>query len=203
MYLPQRYDLLVTGLWELDHCQFTRALEHLTDPSLTPTFADEILYTLISHPKCDNSLAMAYEIAVSPPLQNTQTLNAYYSLLCETSVVEAYHFCQKRDETEHKRLFEKLVVCVHSEAPDEARAERALTLIGLPYSEEEDAWFEECLLYGVGSKCSGSKDSVMMRRIAMGKEFEGVGALDRLRGPKINGVNWDDVRSSMQKTAVG
>jgi len=201
VFLPRKYQLLMTGLWELDHCQFSRALDHLTDPSLTPTFSDEILYTLLAHPKCDNSLAMAYYLTVSPPLQHRKTLDAYFLLLCQTSVVEAYHFCRKQG-SRHQELFEQLLISGLSEAPGEARAQHALTLIGLPFSAEEERWFEDCLLYGKGAKCHEAKDSVIMRRIAVCKDLEGVGALDRFRGHKINGVNWDDVRSSMQKAAL-
>lgn len=200
VYLPEKYQLLVSGLHELDHCRFSQALEHLTDPSLTPTFPDEILYTLISHPHCDNSLAMAYYITVSPPLQNARTLEAYFSVLCQNSVAEAYHFCQKQDEVKHKALFEALLVAVHSEPGGEARAERALTLLSLPLTDSEEGWFEECLLYGKAGQLNQAKDSVIMRRIAMGRDCEGIGALDRYRGHKIEGVNWDDVRISMQKT---
>ena len=188
------------GLWHLDHCHFSLALERLTDPSLTSTFADEILYALIHHPRCDNSLAMAYYITVSPPLGDAQTLSAYFSILCQSSVAEAYDFAKRQNQEKHKSLFEDLVVAVHSEGGSEARADRALTLLSLPFTEEEEAWFEECLLYGKGASCKQAKDSVMMRRIAMAKDYEGLGTLDRLRGHKVNGVNWDDVRISLQKT---
>ena len=201
VYLPRRYELVMTGFWELDHCQFSRALQHLTDPSVTPTFADEILTTLIRHPKCDNSLAMAYYLTVNPPLQNKQALEAYFDVLCNASIVEAYRYSQKQTETNHKLLFEKLIQSVHSEAADDTRAERALLLIGLPFDEQEESWFEECLLHGIASKYPGAKDSVLMRRIAVGKHIHD--ALDRHSGPKLNGLNWNSILSSMEKTAVG
>jgi hypothetical protein len=202
VWLPEKYQLLMLGLWHLDHCHFPLALERLTDPSLTPTFTDEILYTLIHHPRCDNGLAMAYYVTVSPPLQDARTMAAYFSILCQNSVAEAYNFAKRQNENKHKSLFEDLVVAVHSEGGSEARADRALTLLSLPFTEDEEAWFEECLLYGKGASCNQAKDSVMMKRIAMGRDYEGLGALDRLRGRKINGVNWDDIRLSMQKTDV-
>ncbi len=202
VWLPEKYKLLVSGLWELDRCHFSIALEHLTDPSLTPTFPDEILYTLINQPKCDNNLAMAYYITISPPLQDARTLNAYFGMLCQNSVSEAYHFTQRQSETKRKSLLEDMVFAVHSEPGSEVRAEKALTLLSLPFTEEEEAWFEECLLYGKASRCNQAKDSVMMRRIAMGKDFESSGPLDRLRTPKIDGIGWDDIRISMEKTGA-
>lgn len=188
----------MTGLWELDHCQFSRALDHLTHPSLTPTFADEILLTLLEHPKCDKNLAMAYALTVSPPLSNQNTLEAYFSLLCQANVVEAYKFCAQRG-SEHRQLFEKLLVDVLSEPASDQRAQRVLAVISMPFSSEEETWFEDFLLHGAGSKYPGAKDSVMIRRIALGKSTEGIGTLDRLRGSKIGGLNWDDVRKSMHK----
>ena len=145
---------------------------------------------------------MAYYVTVSPPLQDSRTLAAYFSILCQNSVTEAYYFAKRQNEAKHKSLLEDLIVAVHSEGGSEARADRALTLLSLPFTEEEEAWFEECLLYGKAASCNQAKDSVIMRRIAMGRDYEGIGALDRLRGHKINGINWDDVRISMQKTEV-
>jgi len=192
----------MTGLWELDHCQWSRALEHLIDPSVPVlTFPDEILLTLIRHPKCDNNLAMAYYLTLHPPLQNKETLDAYFDMLCDTSIVEAYRFGQKQAETNHKALFEVLIHSVHSEAAGDKRAGRALLLIGLPFTEEEETWFEECLLHGSASKCPGAKDSVLMRRIATGNY--GHENLNRYNGSKVNGITWDDILSSIQKTAVG
>jgi hypothetical protein len=188
------------GLWQLDRCHFASALELLTDPSLIPTFTDEILYTLIHHPRCDNSLATAYYVTVSPPLRDPRTLVAYFSMLSQNSVTEAYNFTKGQDGAKRKSLFEDLVVAVHTEGGSETRADRALALLSLPLTAEEEAWFEECLLYGKGASCNQAKDSVMMRRLAMGRDYQGLGALDRLRGHKINGVNWDDIRVSMQKT---
>ena len=201
VYLPRRYELVMTGLWELDHCQFGRALEHLTDPSVTPTFADEILFTLIRHPKCDNNLAMAYYLTVKPPLQNKQALDAYFDILCNASIAEAYRYSQKQAESRHRALFEKLIQSVHSEVADDMRAERALLLIGLPLTAQEEGWFEECLLQGLASKSPGARDSILVRRIAMGRHV--LEPLDRHNGPKINGLSWDNILSSMQKTAVG
>ena len=190
----------MTGFWELDHCQFSRALEHLTDPSVTPTFSDDILLTLIRHPKCDNNLALAYSLTVRPPLQNPQTLDAYFNLLCQANVVEAYRYAQQQPESKNKALFEKLIVFVHAESAGEARADLALLLLGLPLTEVEERWFEDCLLHGPGSKYPGAKDSVIMRQIATGKNLETT--LDRQSGPRINGLIWDDIQSSMRKADV-
>lgn len=192
--LPQKYQLLVAGLWELDHGQFSRALEHLTDPSLTPTFADDILSTLLKHPKCDPSLATAYYVAVSPPLKDQATLEAYFQLLMTNNLVEAYYFAKKQDDLRHKILFERLVVAIHQEQPSAIRAGRATLLVGLPLTDEEDAWFEDCLLH---SKLPGAKDSIMARRIATARSITDTTALNRLKGESMAGMTWDNVRAGI------
>lgn len=189
-------------MWELDHGQFSRALEHLTDPSLPPTFADEILLVLLTHPKCDDSLAMAYHISVSPPLQDQATLETYFALLIRTNVVEAYHFAKRQSQSKHKKLLEDLIVSIHEEEAGNSRAERALLLVGLPLSPEEETWFEDCLLNGAASNCKDAKDSVMMRRIVKGNVNQPDPAgLNRLRGQKIEGINWENIRGVFDHVA--
>jgi Nuclear pore complex assembly len=197
VYLPRKYKLLTSGLHNLDHGQAKLALELLTDPSLTPTFSDQILYTLLQNLKLDKSLAMAYYITVSPPLQDQKTLSTYFSFLADTSIVHAYHFCQKRVGSQRKVLFEKLILAALSSRGDQS-ASRAVTLIGLPFTDEEVHWFEEFLLHGKGSSCHGAKDSVVMRRIATGRDYADLPVLQRFRGQNIDGINWEDVRMNLQ-----
>lgn len=194
VHLPPQYEVLVMGLWELDHLQFSRALEHLTDPTLTPEFADEVLLTLLNAPKCDNSLAMAYYLAVQPPLAKQETLDAYFKLLVETSIVGAFRFCQGRDISVHKALFEELIYLVHETEGSSTRPERLVTLLSLSFTHDEEKWFEEYLSRGSGSKIAGAKDSIIMRRICTGQSIVGNTALDRYRGTDLNNINWDDVR---------
>ena len=142
---------------------------------------------------------MAYFTTMRPPLQNEQSLTAYFDLLCKTTLVEAYRYAQQQPNLKHKSLFEKLILSVLSESVEDVRAERALLLLGLPLSEEEEIWFED-LLHGSGSRCPGAKDSVIMRQIATGKDLDHL--LDRQSGPRINGLNWDDIQSSIRENAV-
>ena len=193
-HIPLRWQVLVAGLWELDHTQFSRALAHLTDPSLPPTFTDEILLTLLQHPKCDPSLATAYFIAVSPPLSDYTTLEAYFELLRSNSLVEAYHFAQKQQQSRHKLLFERLVVSVLQEKPDISRAEEASLLIGLPLTIQEEDWLEECLVQGPASKLPGAKDSLVARQLATGRATRDRSMTSKFRGENIGGVNWENVR---------
>lgn len=193
-YLPKKYQTLVVGLHELDHCQFTKAIEHLTDPILSaePTFSDEILLALLQHPKCDSSTSLAYYIAVQPSLQDEQTLEAYFELLAKTDLVEAYNFARQR--VEHRQLFEQLIVLVHQEEAGDARAKRAIQLVGLPLSIDEEKWFEECLLRGPASSLKGAKDTAMMRKLITDQPKSVPRSLDQFKGREIDGVDWDEIR---------
>ncbi|KAK5061185.1 hypothetical protein LTR84_007727 [Exophiala bonariae] len=203
-YLPQKYQLLVQGLWELDHSQFSKALEHLTDPSLALPFADEVLLSLLKHPRCEPALATAFYITVSPPLRDPKTVDAYFDLLSSNNLPEAYYFAKRQDKLNHKSLFEKLVATVHQEKGGQLRATRATILVGLPFSSEEDAWFEDFLLRGKGTKFPGAKDTVMVRRLATGKSVSAVTEntmLNRLKGENIDGVSWETIRRSIAEAA--
>ena len=146
---------------------------------------------------------MGYALTVSPPLTNSETLSAYFDLLCATNVVEACHFSRQQTLRDHQRLFQSLIYFVlsfeGSNLSAEQRAHQALIFFSIPFTTEEESWLELYLLQDPdGSKLSGAKDSVIARRIALGKNIEGVsGALDRYHGAKLNGTNWDGVRMSL------
>jgi hypothetical protein len=185
----------MSGLWELDHAQFERAIEYLSDPCLTPTFSDEILLTLIRHSRCDSALASAYFTAVSPPLKDSKTLDAYFELLVKNSLVEAYYFAQKQQESVHKQLFERLVIAVHKDKADQGRAQKAVMLVGLPLSPQEELWLEECLTKGSASEFSGARDTLLARRIALGNSIKDVAgkAESGLAAPNVRGFNWERI----------
>ena len=189
-YLPEKYQWFVTGLWEADHCQFSRALEYLTDPALIPaTFADDILCVLLRHPKCDAAQAMSYYLTVQPPLEDQTTLDAYFELLSGVDVTAAYYFAQQHPQ--HQRLFEKLVTTIQSAKAGETKAAALIHLIGLPFTSDEATWFEQ--LEAESTKHAGAKDTLLMRRLATGQSLDST--LARYKGTKVDGVNWEDIRS--------
>ncbi|KAK2794210.1 hypothetical protein FQN51_000911 [Onygenales sp. PD_10] len=200
-YLPEKYRLIIEGLWYLDSLEFRRALEYLTEPSLIPTFPDEILYVLSTLPKQDDTLATAYYLTVSPPLAfQPKALNAYFAVLCRTRITESFYFTRKQNDALHRELLEQLIVFVHMSKVGEARANRAMDLINLPFNEEEEKWFEECLLQGKAKHLQGAKDTVMMRRVATG-QLENLSDLEALGGRKIEGLNWDDLKKNLRPTS--
>lgn len=73
-----------------------------------------------------------------------------------------------------------------------------MELIGLPFDDQEEGWFEDCLLRGNAKGLHGAKDTVMMRRLATGK-LENLSAdLESLGGKKVDGLNWDILRQGIQ-----
>ncbi|KAE8362785.1 hypothetical protein BDV27DRAFT_146659 [Aspergillus caelatus] len=199
-HLPEKYRFFIEGLWNLDRLEFRRAIEYLTEPSIIPTFPDEILYvlTLPQLPKHDDSLVMAYYLTVSPPLASAKVQKAFFRTLCRSSITEAFYFTRNYDDLLRRNYFTQLIEFVHSTEAGETRSKRAMELIGLPFDDQEEEWFEDCLLHGNAKGLHGAKDTVMMRRLATGK-LENLSAdLESLGGKKVDGLNWDILRQGIQ-----
>ena len=79
------------------------------------------------------------------------------------------------------------------------RGQRAIELLNLPLDEEEESWFEDYLLSGKVATLSGAKDTVLMRRLATGNTRDLPSKVRSLGGPKIDGINWDDLRQGFNK----
>ncbi|KAE8145629.1 hypothetical protein BDV25DRAFT_133622 [Aspergillus avenaceus] len=201
-HLPEKYRLFIEGLWNLDRLEFRRAIEYLTEPSIIPTFPDEILYVLtLSHlPKHDDSLVMAYYLTVSPPLASAKVQKAFFKTLCRSSITEAFYFTRSHDDERRQTYLTQLIGFVHTTEGGETRSKRAMELIGLPFNDQEEEWFEESLLRGAAKGLHGAKDTVMMRRLATGK-FDNLSAgLESLSGKKIDGLNWDILKHGVNQT---
>ncbi|KAL1962332.1 hypothetical protein VTN77DRAFT_9823 [Rasamsonia byssochlamydoides] len=198
-YLPEKYRLFIDGLWHLDRLEFRRALEYLTEPSLIPTFPDEILYvlTLQKLPKHDDSLAIAYYLTVSPPLASEKVQQSFFETLCRTSITEAFFFSRKHEDDRRRQYLEQLVLFVHKTSAGKLRGDRAIELVNLPFDEQEEQWFEDSLLHGKASTLPGAKDTVMMRRLATGRLQNLSAEVESLGGRKVDGINWDDLRQNI------
>lgn len=177
-------------------------MEFLAEPSLIPTFPDEILYvlTLTKLPKHDDSLAIAYYLTAAPPLASATIRKSFFDTLARSNVTEAFYFTRKYDDALRQSFFEQLVEFVHRATPGQSRSRRAMELVGLPLDEDEEKWFEHVLLQGNASTLPGAKDTVMMRRLATGRTGELIPELESLGGKKIDGLNWDDLRGSIRHT---
>ena len=179
-----------------------RAIEYLAEPSLIPTFPDEILYalTLSKLPKHESSLAIAYYHIAAPPLATEKVRKAFFETLCRSNLTEAFYFTRKCDGIHRRGYFIQLVTFVHSTPAGQTRSKRAMELVVLPLDKDEDAWFEETLLHGSASTFPGAKDTLLMRRLATGQMTGLPGELESLSGKKVDGLNWVDFRESMRHT---
>ncbi|KAL1993947.1 hypothetical protein VTN49DRAFT_2616 [Thermomyces lanuginosus] len=202
-YLPEQYEMFIHGLWYLDRLEFRRALDYLTQPSLIPTFPDDILHVLSLQtlPKHDDVLAVTYYLTVSPPLNSEKVRRSFFDILCRASVTESFYFSRKHGDNARREFFEQLVWSVLKSEAGKPRAERALELVGLPLDEEEESWLEDFLLTGKGSTLPGAKDTVLMRRLATGRSQNLPSEVESLSGRKVDGINWDDLRLPGQSTS--
>ncbi|RDW72295.1 ELYS family protein [Aspergillus mulundensis] len=199
-HLPEKYRLFIEGLWNLDRLEFKRAIEYLSEPAIIPTFPDEILYTLtLSHlPRHDDGLVMAYYLTVNPPLTSEKAQRAFMETLCRASITEAFYFTRKHHDALRQAYLTQLVEFVLRTDAGQMRSRRGMELIGLPFDDQEAQWFEDALLRGSAKTLHGAKDTVMMRRLATGKVTGLSTELESLGGKKIDGLNWDMLKQSME-----
>lgn len=180
------------------------ALDHLTQPSLLPTFSSQVLETLLAHQK-QQHLALAYFQAVSPPLPVGSDLRKdFFIYLAEISPVQAFYF--SRSQPDRRELFEQIIHSVLTDRHGEDRAERAMLLVDLPLHRDEEQWWEEYLSGSEGRGLANAMDMLHMRHIATGrvsKVAESLGIEGRLRGKKIDGVDWDVIRDGVVKGTGG
>ena len=198
-------------------------MDFLTQPSLIPTFAEEILHALllnIDNGNKDNTedlnLPLSYYQSVSPGITSPEIRDAYFNYLARLSVTEAYNFArtqQPRNIRSH--LLELLATSVLSSTntsnQGDDRAARGLELVDLPFDEEEEeGLFANYLLRGKGKSLPGAKDTVMMRWVAKGDLQRALslsgddagGRHHQLRlggGRKHDGVNWDAVKEGIER----
>ena len=203
VHLPNKFWTFLEGLWALDRLQFQTATEYLTHPSLLPTFPEEILNVLLKHAGetgsgrgKDEALALAYYHTVQPPLKSEEVRESFFAYLADRSVTEAFYFARARPQDEQRRLLELLISQTLQSFSGERRAERGVELVDLPLNADEEEWFEEFLLEGKGRNLHGSRDTVMMRRIATGKLKEAVRD-GGVKGRKFDDVNWEVVKDGI------
>ena len=198
-------------------------MDFLAQPSLIPTFAEEILHALLLNVDNGNKdstedlhLPLSYYQSVSPGITSPEIRDAYFNYLARLSVTEAYSFAraqQPRNIRSH--LLELLATSVlssnNTSNGGDDRAARGLELVDLPFDDEEEEYlFATYLLRGKGKMLPGAKDTVMMRWVAKGDmqralnlgDDDAGGRHHRPRfsaGRKHDGVNWDAVKEGIER----
>jgi hypothetical protein len=217
VHLEKRFWTFIEGLWALDHLEFRTAVENLTHPSIIPTFPDEILFTLlkgrdklgsvgVQKGAEDDILPLAYYNCVKPPLEDQKVRDEFAKYMSGRNVTETYYWIRDRPDHEHKPLLEILIEQTlersawSSGAEDElyTREEKAVEFVSLPFSEEEEEFVEKFLTEGRGRTYQGAQDTVLMRRIAMGRLVD-VASETGTRGRKHDGVNWEMLKDGVKR----
>ena len=221
-HLPPNYKTFIDGIWQLDRLRFEvclapllgvsrfqlltvakKALDYLTEPALTPTFPDDILYTLCKHAPQDNvSLPVAYYHSVSPPLASSKVLETYFLTLCRASITEAFYWSRAQGEVKHQILFKKLIEFVLSQPSGDSKADQGVELISLPFDEQEEAWFREDLIKAKPEAVKGAADTLIMRNIALGRTETLDETVGLAQNKKIDGVDWGSLTTTMKQASV-
>lgn len=173
------------------------ALQYLTHPSLIPTFADEILEVLVRHASQNLTLALAYYHTVQPTLSSRSAIECLLSAMARTSVTEAFHFCRGQSEYTQRHMFQMLIAVVLKNSSPETIADRCVELVNLPFSTEEEAWFEDYLLRGDGRALKKGKDTLMMRKIGIGSFTESL-SLKGIHNRTIAGLDWSTLSKTVE-----
>ena len=74
-----------------------------------------------------------------------------------------------------------------------------MELIGLPFTEEEEMWFEEYLSEGKGRILQGARDTLRARQIASGRLQDALGDAKDLSCRKQEGTNWMALKGSLKQ----
>ncbi len=172
------------------------ALQYLGHPSLVPTFPDEILEVLVRHAK-NLELPLAYYHTAQPALTSQSAIECLFSAIARTSATEAFYFSRGHTEYAHRHMFEMLISLVLNNSPQETLADRSVELVNLPFTREEQEWFEEYLLSGEGRTLRKAKDTVMMRKIGTGN-FKDSLYLKGINGRPIAGLDWGTLTAAVE-----
>lgn len=175
--LPNKYQLLIKGLWYLDRQSFAVGLEYLTHPSLSPEFADDIVTVLVRQATKDGdyTLPLAYWHTVQPLLKSEKAVELLFKALVHSDVREALRFSRTKPEAQREGLFRMLIVGVLDGSRAEDDADRAEELASLPFEKMEEEWFTDCLSSGEGKKLKVAKDTLLIRRVVLGEPVSTAG----------------------------
>ncbi|KAJ9158029.1 Protein ELYS [Coniochaeta hoffmannii] len=181
--LPRKYQILMHGLWHMDRNEFKFALEYLAHPSLPSEFPDEIVTILVRHAKDnDYSLPLAYYHTTQPVFKTSEALDLLFGALVSTSITEALFFSRKCPEHTRRLLFEKLVSTTLVQQEQSLGGVKTKELVGLPLDSFEEAWFQEYLTSGEGSKLKLAASTIETRQIITGLGDDGLASLAKGSG---------------------
>ncbi|KAL8928499.1 MAG: hypothetical protein Q9208_001733 [Pyrenodesmia sp. 3 TL-2023] len=203
VFLPERYRIFMDGIYHLDRAQFPKALDYLTEPVLIPTFPEEIMYTLCTHPEQrDEQLPLVYYYTVSPAITSPKVVAVFFSVLAKASVTEAFFWARKQGASSHRSLFEQLINDVLDGPEGEDRARKSVELIHLPFSGEEEIWFDAYLGQGRGKNLPGAEDTLSVRRTITSRSAVIADSDKGLGAKSSDGMDWSSLGSSFERGSI-
>jgi hypothetical protein len=117
--------------------------------------------------------------------------------MARTNVTEAFYFCRGQPEYTQRHMFQMLVSLVLNNSSAETIADRSVELVNLPFTAEEDAWFEDYLLRGDGRALKKGKDTLMMRKIGTGSFAQSL-SLKGINNRPIGGLDWGTLSGAVE-----
>lgn len=94
-------------------------------------------------------------------------------------------------------MFEMLIALVLNNSSKDTIADRSIELLSLPFTKEEEEWFEDYLLRGDGRKIRNAHDTVMMRRVGTGSFKESL-ELQHKGGRGMEGLDWQKLSEGVK-----
>lgn len=112
--------------------------------------------------------------------------------------MEAFYFCRGQQEYAQRHMFEMLISLVLNNSPSNTIADQSVELVNLPFTPEEEGWFEEYLLNGEGRTIRKAKDTLMMRRIGTGRFTESLALSKDINSRSVGGMNWATLSDAVE-----
>ncbi len=94
-------------------------------------------------------------------------------------------------------MFEMLVALVLNNSSSDTIAERSVELVNLPFTQEEEEWFEDYILRGDGRALKKGRDTLMMRKIGTGNFTESL-SLKGTHNRNIGGLDWTTLSNAVE-----
>jgi hypothetical protein len=94
-------------------------------------------------------------------------------------------------------MFHMLIALVLNNSSAETVADRSVELVNLPFTAEEDSWFEDYLLRGDGRALKKGKDTLMMRKIGTGNFTQSL-SLKGINNRSVGGLDWGTLSGAVE-----
>ena len=117
-------------------------------------------------------------------------MEAFFDVLCRSSITEAFLFSRARGEQIHKILLKRLITFALSGRQGADRESRSIELVTIPLSVAESSWVQEHFGIGGGRQIHGAADTLVLRSLTTGR-FDLIRESSNFQHDRsINGLNW-------------